>query len=66
MKTRKYDYPVVEKLPEHALSIKSFAELKNISTAHVYKMQRLGQLAEKNVQIVVYQGYNFVINIENN
>lgn len=56
MKTNQQKYKTIEKLPPSALTVKNYADSIPISTSHVYKLYKQGKL-----EIVVYQGFNFVL-----
>lgn len=58
MKKNVNKYPSVTRLPANAMTVKEYAESKNISTSYIYK-----QIREKKAsfKIVVFQTINFII-----
>lgn len=58
MKKNFNKYPIVNKLPETALTVKEYADKNEISTSYVYKMVREEKAKFK---IVVFQTINFII-----
>lgn len=55
------DRPKVATLPKKAQSVKEFAEKIGVSTNHVYKMAKFGQLEGKGYKIVIFGNFNFVV-----
>lgn len=56
MKGERIKYPSVQQLPENAMSVRNYAKKRNLSVAYIYKLHKKGE-----VNIVDFQGYNFVI-----
>lgn len=58
MKKNVGKYPVVDKLPTNAITVKQYADSKEVSTSYIYKLIR----EEKaDFKIVVFQTINFII-----
>jgi hypothetical protein len=58
-KNRKF--PVVDKLPEGAMSVAKYAEQEDFTTSNVYFLFRSGKNVEKGIDIVCFSGINFVV-----
>lgn len=58
MKKNTGKYSQVLELPPNAQTVKTYADVNNISTAYVYKLIREGK---NKFKIVVFQGVNFII-----
>jgi hypothetical protein len=58
MKKNANKYQTVDKLPANAVTVKEYADSKEISTSYIYKQIRENKAAFK---IVVFQTINFVI-----
>jgi len=58
MKKNANKYPVVQTLPKTAVTVKQYADQKEISTSYIYKMVREEKAKFK---IVVFQTINFII-----
>lgn len=58
MKKNTGKYQEIKILPEYAMTVKDYAESKNISTAYVYKQIKNGSAKFK---IVVFKTINFII-----
>jgi hypothetical protein len=58
MKQNKDKYTTVEKLPLNAMTVKEYAESKNITTQYVYAMIKRNKA---NFKIVTFQSINFII-----
>lgn len=51
-------YETVEKFPSGALTVREFANERNITTSYVYHLIKRGKADFK---IVIFQGVNFVV-----
>lgn len=58
MKKNANKYEEVKTLPKNAVTVKQYADGKEISTSYIYKMVRE---RKANFKIVVYQTINFII-----
>lgn len=58
MKKNQGKYQQVTELPANAQTVKTYADVNNISTAYVYKLIRENK---NKFQIVVFQDVNFII-----
>jgi hypothetical protein len=60
---RRNKYRKVEELPKGALAVPAYAKSLKVKEPYIYKLWRLHVKEEKqiNFEIVLYQGYNFVI-----
>lgn len=56
MKGTRKIYEVVEQLPANAQRIRTYADLKRITVAYVYKLHEKGK-----VRIVTFENINFVV-----
>jgi hypothetical protein len=56
MRGSRIKYPSVEKLPDNACKISSYAKDRQISVAYVYKLYKQGK-----IEIIDFQGLNFVL-----
>lgn len=57
MKGTRIKYESVQKVPENAMIVRQYAKNQGITVAAVYKRYKT-----KKIQIVDFQGVNFVIN----
>jgi hypothetical protein len=58
MKQNQHKYREVVKLPSKAVTVKTYAEQNDITTAYVYKQIKEGK---NKFEIVTFQGINFII-----
>lgn len=63
MGRRQNKYRLVDKLPDHALSVAQYAALRDCNTSNIYKLWRRkkGQSKSGSFEIIEYQGLNFVL-----
>jgi len=55
MKGERIQYPKVERLPQGAQRIRTYADNRGITVAYVYKLYKQGK-----IDIIDYEGINFV------
>lgn len=61
-KNRK-DYPVIDSLPENAMTVATYAKHQACTTPYIYEMYRKNK---GDFYIAIFQGINFVIPLTNN
>ena len=52
-------YPNVDTLPDSAITVKEYADQRGFNTSYIYELIRNHK--NKDFEIVVFRGYNFII-----